>query len=84
MALTQGGIMTDYHEYSVQVDDGSGRQQDYTLHVHEEHHRAHGFNLQGELKNVQALVSIAAGALSIAPAAIRGFKYAGKVIRKAR
>ncbi|MFJ9455476.1 hypothetical protein ACIRST_10390 [Kitasatospora sp. NPDC101447] len=76
-----GDIMVDYHEYTVEIYDANGALE-HTLHIHDDHHQAHGFNTQGTLKNVQMLVSIAANALKIAPASIKGFRYAGKVIKR--
>lgn len=74
--------MTNYHEYHVEVEDEQGNPDTKLLHVHEDHHDAHGFDGSGKLKNTAAMVTIAAGVLGIAEYLVKGFKYAERIIKK--
>lgn len=70
--------MPEYHDYHIDIEEVDGQTSTRIVPVHEDHHRAHGFDGGGNLKNTAAMVTIVAGAIGIAEAAVKGFKYFGK------
>lgn len=72
-----------YHVYEVEHDDPNGGKTIYRdIHIPDHIHKAHGFGDDGKLKNPTMLASLTASALSIGKDLVKGFKYAGKMIRK--
>jgi hypothetical protein len=75
--------MPDYHIYHVEYTDSvTGRKVEQEVQVHEEHHREHGFDDNGKLKNTSMMARLVADAIGIGKELVSGFKYFGKIIRK--
>ncbi|GAA5197463.1 hypothetical protein GCM10023322_68740 [Rugosimonospora acidiphila] len=74
--------MDNYHEYHVEVIEPDGTRKTLLVDVHEDHHNAHGFDGNGNLKNASAFTGIIANAIGISKDVINAFKYLGKVKRR--
>jgi hypothetical protein len=69
--------MPTYYEYHVTVDQGNGTTQTYIVDVHEDHHDAHGFDGNGNLKDASSISTIVANALQIVVTAVKELAHYG-------